>query len=159
MSDAIRLPYTRDCFVCGHGNTTGLGLRFVYADGRVTARYTPPAEKCGFADLTHGGILSTILDETMGWAPAYEKRRMCVAAELKVRFLKPVHAGTPIVATGRFTADKRLFWLCEGTIANEAGDVLVTARGTYVPMSAEESARIEAETLIYPDGTPPIFGG
>lgn len=153
----IDLPYTEDCFVCGEKNAGGLGLKFSYEDGEAIARYTPAADKCGYRDLVHGGILSTLLDETMGWAPSYEKRQMCVAAELKIRFVLPVRAGTPLVVRGRFTEDKRLFWKCTGTIEGEDGTVYVRGQGTFVPISPEETRRIEEETLLYPDGTPPIF--
>ena len=158
MSESVPLPYTRDCFACGDQNPHGLGLRPTYEDGQAVARFTPPAEMCGYRGIVHGGILSTVLDEVMGWAPAYERRRMCMAAEITVRFVKPVPVGTPLVVTGKLAEDKRRLWICEGEIRDEAGTVYAKARGTYIVLSVEEGARIEAEILVYPPGVPRLFG-
>jgi acyl-coenzyme A thioesterase PaaI-like protein len=80
-----------------------------------------------------------------------------VAAELTVRFVARLPVGTALTVRGRFVQDKRLFWRCEGTIEDDAGTVYASARGTYVPMTRDESERIERETLIYPEGTARIF--
>jgi len=154
----IELPYTRECFVCGEDNTRGMHVRFEAHPDEIVARIKPPAETCGYRTIVHGGIQSTLLDETMGWAPAFVKRRMCVAAELTVRFLARVPVGTTLIVRGRFVEDKRLFWKCEGSIEDDEGTIYATSRGTYVPLSRDESERIERETLIYPEGTARIFG-
>ena len=153
----VLLPYTEDCFVCGESNPHGLHLKFSYENGEATAHHTPPPEKCGYPGIVHGGVLSAMLDETMAWSPAYQKRRMCVAADLHVRFLKPVPVGTPLIIRGRLTEDKRLFWKCEGSIEDREGTVYATGRATYVPLTTEEGERIERETLIYPEGTSLLF--
>lgn len=155
--EIIALPYTRECFVCGEDNTRGMHVRFEAHAEEIVARVKPPAETCGYRTIVHGGIQSTLLDETMGWAPAFVNKRMCVAAELTVRFLARVPVGMPLIVRGRFIEDKRLFWKCEGSIEDDEGTVYATSRGTYVPLSREESERIERETLIYPEGTPRIF--
>lgn len=156
-SPIIQLPYTRECFVCGEDNTRGMHVRFEAHADEIVARIKPPAEACGYRTIVHGGIQSTLLDETMGWAPALAKKRMCVAAELTVRFLARVPVGTTLTVRGRFVEDKRLFWKCEGNLEDDAGTIYATSRGTYVPLSREESEEIERETLIYPEGTSRIF--
>ncbi len=155
--DRVELPYTRDCFVCGQDNPKGLRARFAHEQDRVVCRLTPHPEACGFRTVIHGGILSSLLDEAMGWAPAYARRRMCVTGEMSFRFPRPVKVGMPLVVVGRFAEDKKLFWRCEGTIEDDQGQVYVRSKAVYVPMTAEQSALIERETLVYPPGTPKLF--
>lgn len=154
---AIQLPYTRECFVCGEHNSHGLKLRLVYQDGAAFVRLHTGPHLCGYRDRVHGGLLMTLVDEVMGWAAACEKHRMCVSGEITTRFKRPVPIGEDIMVRGRLVEDRRLFWRCEATVENDAGELFVEARGVYVPMTHEQSVRIENETLIYPPDTDKIF--
>lgn len=151
------LPHTRECFVCGESNPAGLRVHFTWEEDHAVARFTPSEERCGYRGIVHGGILSAVLDETMGWAPAYVKRLMAVTAEMTIRFVKPVPIGTPLVVTGRFTEDRRLYWSTKGEIRGEDGTLYVTGSGKYVPLTSEESERVDRETLIYVDEGPRLF--
>ena len=156
-SEGLELPHTHDCFVCGESNVAGLRVRFIRQQDRVVSRVMARKEHCGFRGVVHGGVLTALIDETMGWAPAYAKRRMAVTAEITVRFLKPVPPDTMLVVTGRFKADRRFYWETEGDISGEDGTVYVTATAKFVPMTAGESARVDRETLLYPEGGERIF--
>jgi len=85
---AMLLPYTRDCFVCGAHNPQGLHLKFHLEGSEVRTDWTPAPHHAGFRLSSHGGIISTVLDETMFWVAACATKRFCLAAELNVRFLK-----------------------------------------------------------------------
>jgi acyl-coenzyme A thioesterase PaaI-like protein len=55
------------CFVCGIENPMGLKLKFYTDDkGRCIGRFQPPPEHQGYPGQLHGGLISTLLDETMG---------------------------------------------------------------------------------------------
>ncbi len=58
------------CFGCGQMNPYGLHLHFyVNEDGDgVSAPWTPAREHEGFTGISPGGIITTVLDEVMGWA-------------------------------------------------------------------------------------------
>ena len=55
------------CFVCGKQNPLGLQVSpHISADGAaVQIVCTPPEHFQGWASVTHGGILSTLLDEAI----------------------------------------------------------------------------------------------
>ena len=56
------------CFGCGRQNPIGLKLTF-YEDGeQVWAPWTPRHEHQGYEGIVHGGLITTVLDEVMGWA-------------------------------------------------------------------------------------------
>lgn len=80
------------CFVCGEKNPDGLHLAFVLSDGQVSAEFIPRKIHQGYKDITHGGLLSTILDEAMVKA-ALMQGVPVVTAELTVRFKNPLRTG------------------------------------------------------------------
>lgn len=145
------LPTSPSCFVCGEHNQAGLQQRFFVEDDVVKTVLKPKIEHCGYANTVHGGIVATILDETMGWAANREMRRMCVTADITVRYRKPVPGDVESLVCARVTkASKRLVYL-EGWIEGANGETLARAQGRFMPLSAEETKRIDKH-MIYRDG-------
>src|SRR5947209_4268043 len=130
-----RLPNSADCFVCGSENARGLHVRFDVENREVTARFVPGREHCGYSDRVHGGVMAALLDEAMGWAPSVIRHRFCVAAEINIRYLKPLPIGHPVTVIGRMTADRGRLWETAGEIRDEAGSVYARGSGKYVPLS------------------------
>ncbi len=62
------LPHSAGCFLCGDENTCGARTRFFVQDDTVRTRLVLPRHLNGYRDIAHGGVLSGLLDETMGWA-------------------------------------------------------------------------------------------
>jgi len=145
------LPNYKKCFVCGDENPKGLNLRF-YMDGD-TARldFTPSETEMGYEGQVHGGIISALLDETMGWAPCVLKKRFCRTAEISVRFLLPVPIGTRVTVIGRLVRDRGRVWETEGEVVDEQGTVYARAKGKYMPLSETETAAVE-RYLTYEPG-------
>ena len=85
------------CFGCGRQNPIGLKLSF-YEDGeRVWAPWTPLREHQGYEGIVHGGLISTVLDEVMGWA-IYVRKLWAVTGTMNVRYRKPVRVGDVLTA-------------------------------------------------------------
>ena len=63
--DSICLPNskTHNCFGCSPINPSGLQMEFYANDSFVFSEVTVPQHLCGWNNLIHGGVLSTILDE------------------------------------------------------------------------------------------------
>ena len=145
------LPYSDDCFVCGHANTLGLKLRFFLDGDWVVTRCVLPSDYRGFLDRTHGGIVSALLDETMGWATVVCCGRFTYTAELKVRFRQPVDVERPLDIRARVTRHTRRLTFAEAEIRNGGDAVLAKAEGKFVAISAEKTRDIAAQ-LIYGPG-------
>jgi len=96
----------------------------------------------GYPGVVHGGVVSAMLDETVGWACSVRARRLTVTVELAVRFRRPVPSGAPLVVRGRFVERRRSLLVGEGEVADASGTVLATARGVYSPLPAERSREI-----------------
>ena len=142
------LPNTRACFVCGVANPAGLQLHFETDGELARTRFTPRPEHVGFKNTIHGGILTTVLDEIMVWAIGVRTRQFTYCAELSVRFLHTARPGEPLTVTGRLTLDRRgRIYEAAGEIRNDAGKVVATSTGKYMPIKGPESAALWAEFI------------
>ena len=159
-SQPIYLPNSDTCYVCGRANPHGLHVRFRLSEDEVRADFVADEHRCGFQGIVHGGVLSSLLDETMGWAPAYRKRLFCYAAELRVRFVQPAPAGARLRVSGRMTADRVRVWETEGEIRGEDGTLYARGWGKYMPMTPEQTVEVirhlhfDAETVPESDLLP-----
>ena len=150
------LPRSDDCFVCGIKNPHGLKLEFFAQENEVRAEFKSEPEKSGFKGIMHGGIITAILDEVMGWAPALAKKRMCMAAEITIRFVKPVPIGTELIAIGKFSQDRKRIWEAEGILTDKNQNIYSRASGKYIPLSDDETRKIDGY-LLYRDGKQSFF--
>lgn len=80
------------CFACGAKNPIGLHLAFDFDGERITTRKTLPREFEGYEGTAHGGILSTMLDETMCKFISAKYNEQAVTGRLEIRYKFP----TPI---------------------------------------------------------------
>jgi uncharacterized protein (TIGR00369 family) len=89
------------CFVCGCNNPRGLkiAVRFLEAEMAAEAELVLPREFQGWADVIHGGILATLLDELMGNA-VWHFAGPGVTLNLEVRFHKALRPGEAIKVRG-----------------------------------------------------------
>ena len=62
----MNLAIDQYCFACGRDNPIGLKLCFESLAEGVRADLIPIREYQGFADLLHGGIISTLLELSHG---------------------------------------------------------------------------------------------
>jgi acyl-coenzyme A thioesterase PaaI-like protein len=137
-----RLPNSAGCFVCGGTNPRGLGVRFEVDSGVVVGHWVPHRDHCGYNDRVHGGVMAALLDEVMGWAPSVLKRRFCVAAEIIVRYLKPLPIGRPVTVRGELTADRGRVLESRGEIVDGEGTVYARGTGRYRPLTEEQTQAV-----------------
>jgi len=134
---ALREHY---CFGCGRHNPIGFHLVFERDGEGVVARYVPRLEDQGFPDVMHGGLLSLLLDEAMGWA-MYADGVFAVTAKMEVRFRRAVGLDDPITARARITRQRGRRIEVEATLTSDSGDVLVEATALFMRMSAADEER------------------
>ncbi len=133
---------SRMCHVCGAQNPTGLHARFFELEnGELAGVFTPRPEHQGYPDRLHGGIASTILDETIGRAISIgDPGAWGVTVELSVRYRRPVPLEGEITAICRITKDHGRLFEGTGEILLEDGTVAVEARGKYMRLPLEKVA-------------------
>lgn len=140
---------SRMCFVCGLSNPYGLKASFYELDnGELAGIFQPGEEHQGYPGRLHGGIASTILDETMGRAIMIEHDDLWgVTIDINVRYRKPVPLDKEIRVVGRITRDTSRAFEGTGEILLEDGTVAVEARGKYFKMPYEEISDEEVSAL------------
>jgi len=125
-----------ECFVCGDENSCGLKARFyVQEDGSVTTEYRVEERFVGYAEVLHGGILASLLDEVMIKA-VLKDGILAVTAAMEVKFKRPIYVDQIIKLSGRVKECKGRVYKTEG-IARVNGEIAGTASGTYVQARGE----------------------
>jgi uncharacterized protein (TIGR00369 family) len=157
-------PNSIHCFICGMQNAGGVHVSFyetVNEEGQaeILARFTGRPHHQGYPNRMHGGVITGILDETIGRAinigsGAALPQTWGVSLELNVRFLKPVPLDVELTARGRVTRSVRRIFEGTGEIVLPDGEIAATATGRYLMMALDEIAAAEAPDLgwqVYPD--------
>jgi acyl-coenzyme A thioesterase PaaI-like protein len=130
-------PTSRMCFVCGEQNPAGVHVRFYeQEDGSVMARFIPCDHHQGYPGRMHGGVITAIMDETMGRAimTRYGDDIWGVTVELNVRFRQPVPLDVELTAVGRITEEARRVFDGTGELYLPDGTVAAEATGKFVKM-------------------------
>jgi uncharacterized protein (TIGR00369 family) len=148
-SERQRVNTTIDhgCFGCGIQNEIGLRLAFYRTDDGVTATFTPRAEHEGYTRMTHGGIVSTVLDEAMSWA-VIDSGRLAVTARMSVDFRRPVPSGEALTINARVTRDRGRAVETRGEIRSANGEALASSTGLFVRVSEEQQREWESTYLL-----------
>lgn len=157
-SDKRYLPNSKTCFVCGEDNVSGLRTRFYVEEDRVKMPLTAVEHHCGYENTVHGGVVAAALDECMGWAAARAIERMCVTAELTVRYLERVPVAPDLTVEAEVTRAHRRMVNTEARIVNSAGTVFARAEGRFLPLSPEETLAVD-DVLLYRGGEERVFDG
>lgn len=128
------------CFGCGEANAHGLQLDFLLAaDGTVVCPVAIPDRFEGHPGFLHGGIIATLLDETMSKA-VRARGLTAMTRHLEVDYKRPVPSLKPIRMEGRVVRDEgRKHWV-EATIFGEDGHALAQGKGLFIEARPEKSA-------------------
>jgi uncharacterized protein (TIGR00369 family) len=120
------------CFGCGPANPTGLRLEFLLAkDKSVVSLATIPDGFAGHPGYLHGGIIATLLDESMSKS-VRAQGLTAMTRQLEVDYLRPVPSGEPIRMEGRLVrSDGRKHW-AEARILNARGTPLAEGKGLFI---------------------------
>jgi uncharacterized protein (TIGR00369 family) len=120
------------CFGCGEANPTGLQLEFLLAaDGTVVCPATIPDSFEGHPGYLHGGIIATLLDETMSKS-VRAQGLTAMTRHMEVDYRLPVPSGTPIRMEGRIVrSEGRKHWV-EAHVLDGEGKSLAHGKGLFV---------------------------
>ena len=120
------------CFCCGRDNQHGLKLRFSY-DGEGTAEtcLKVPDWFSGWKRMTHGGLLSMLLDEAMAHA-CISILGHAITAELTVRYHTPVETGTSISIKGTVEAVRSKIVETSGIVLSASGETVATGKARFL---------------------------
>jgi acyl-coenzyme A thioesterase PaaI-like protein len=128
------------CFACGARNDIGLRLVFEQMGDEVTTEFTADERYQGFPGVVHGGILATLLDETLNRL-AMAEGRMMMTGRLDIRYRQAAPVGQPLRVSARVRSSRARMLQAEGEIRLANGDgadvVIATAAGIFLPVPDE----------------------
>lgn len=133
----------KECFACGPENTQGLRMCFESNGEKIRSRLIMQQAFRGWSNLIHGGILSTILDETMSWTVINFTGKFMLTRSMTVTFKKPVRVGTSLTVTGYIKEqvnDRKALVVAE--IFDEAGDLCAASEGDFALFSKKHFLRM-----------------
>ena len=141
-------PNSRMCLVCGLKNPFGLHTSFFELDNNeLLAVFKPREEHQSYPGRLHGGIISTILDETIGRAIMIHSEGDIwgVTVDLQVRFKKPVPLDEELRVLGRITKDSSRFFEGTGELLLQDGTVAAEGHGKYLKVPLEKIADFDVD--------------
>ena len=135
LSDARAEPRasgSHQCFVCGPGNPVGLGVTFELDGDVCRGEFTPRPEHMGYDQVTHGGIVFSLLDDVMAnWV--WLRGERCFTARAEIRYRSELPVGTPIRLEGRCLKRKGRLAQMEGRLIRKSDDYVVAeASGAFM---------------------------
>jgi uncharacterized protein (TIGR00369 family) len=119
------------CFACGTENPMGLQLHFRAEDGGARAVFRPRPEYQGWDNLLHGGIILTMLDETLAYAALFDAGH-AVTAEITARIRRPGPMDQTYSLFGKVMKRRRRLILAHATIEDAAGNLIAEADGKFM---------------------------
>ena len=127
----MRLDVDDMCFACGKGNPIGLKLDFRFEGEEYVTEFEVRPEYQGWMGIVHGGLLATVLDETMARL-LWEKELNAITGRLNVRYHDRLSVGESVTVRARIT--KQRSPLIETSAEVAKADGTVVAEATAVSM-------------------------
>jgi uncharacterized protein (TIGR00369 family) len=132
------------CFGCSPSNQAGLKMTFMTGNDSVISRLQIPHHLCGWKNIVHGGILATILDETMSWSTIYLLKRVVLTTSITVDFIKPVFSDALITSQGKVHERKsEREAVITGVIYNSEGEICTKSTGTFRLFTPEAAKKMK----------------
>jgi uncharacterized protein (TIGR00369 family) len=141
-------PNSRMCLVCGLKNPAGMQASFFDVEnGECVSLFTARDEHQSYPGRVHGGMITALLDETIGRAimGANPEEFWAVTAELVTRYKKPVPIGVELRVVGRVVSEEGRVVTGTGELLLPDGGVAATAEGRYVRLPLAKIADFDAE--------------
>jgi uncharacterized protein (TIGR00369 family) len=142
------LPRYRRCFVCGRDNAAGLNVTFHRSGSIVTANFSGDNRHVGFPQQLHGGIISSLLDEAMGWAAVSAAAKMVQTWEITIRFHRALPPERSVRVEAWVEEKKSRYVLAAGRILDEQGNIYARGSGKYFRLSDAQEKEILRELYV-----------
>ena len=131
-----------NCFACGTLNTHGMQLELHIEPGRSWTELTLEPRFEGWEGIAHGGIVCTVLDEVMAWAPSSDDA-WAVTAEMTIRYRSPATPGEELRAIGRVVGQRRRIYTVTGEVRGADGRVIAEGSGKYLGAAPSDKVALK----------------
>lgn len=130
-----------NCFGCSPDNPFGLHMEFFEDGDFIVSEWHPERNYQGWIDTMHGGILSTLIDETCGWVVSRKCQTTGFTTNLSVRYRKAVSTAEPLITIrARIVKQVRNLLFMHAEILNSKMELCTEGEVTYFLMNDEKAA-------------------
>ncbi len=141
------------CFGCSSENHHGLQMEF-FEDGEyIVCEWEPKHHLQGYFNVLHGGIQTTLMDETANWVVNVKLKTAGVTSKIEVKLMKPVYTDQgKITVRGKLIEMKRIIAIMHCEIMNPDGVIAAKATihfYTYPEEIAKEKLRYPGHEKYY----------
>ena len=134
---------TPNCFGCSPNNPTGLQMKFFADKDSLISWTTVPEHLCGWNNIVHGGIISTICDEIMSWAGIYFLKQITLTKSITIDFMKVIFIDNELRVEGKVVdTNRKREAMIEGAIYNHDGQLCAKSIGTFALLSPAVAKRM-----------------
>lgn len=139
----MRLNDTTDyqlCYACGQRNPYGLHMVFRLEDDTIVSDFQPREEHQGFPGVIHGGIIATMLDETLNRTSMLsENPQWTMTGRLEVRYRRSVPFGPLLRVRASLITQRGRMIQATGklTRADDESVILADAQGTFMALTPD----------------------
>ena len=132
------------CFACGDRNHHGLRMRFEVdrTTGGVLCRYSPREADQGFPGVLHGGVVSTLLDESMAWALWVQHGALAVTAKMETRYRRTVPADRLLAVRAHVAAARGRRFEVTARLLDVEDAVLAEATALFLRLPPDEEQSV-----------------
>ena len=130
------------CFACGGTNPIGMRLKIEIGHGVARTTWVAGHDFVGWSDKIHGGIIATLLDEVMAWAPS-SNDAWAVTAEMTIRYRSPATPGEELRAIGRVVGQRRRIYDVTGEVRGADGRVIAEGSGKYLGAAPSDKVALK----------------
>lgn len=136
-----------NCFGCSPTNEIGLQLQFFENGDYIETQWTPTKNYEGYPSVTHGGILSTLIDEVAAWVMYIKAECAGVTSRMSLRYRKPAPSDNgDLFLRGKIKQTARNLCYIDVQLMDSTGEVCTEAEVVYFLFSKEKSI----EECYYP---------
>lgn len=133
---------SNECIVCGKNSSASIGVDFYDVEGEIVVGvFTPKDIHQSYRNRMHGGMITAVLDETIGRAVQFgDKDIWGVTMDISVKFRKPVPLNSKLLVVGKIVKETSIGFTGVGFIEDEEGKLLASATARYVKLPPEKIA-------------------
>ena len=141
----MQLEFDGHCFGCGPLSEEGLRMKFTPGPDGSVCELTLPPKFQSWAGMTHGGIVSLMLDEAVGWA-AWHAGHPGVTGRLQVSLRRPLKLGEPVRVVGKVDKIRRTLVYASAYVDSRAdGGRVADATATLVAADARVEMPVQSD--------------
>jgi len=124
-----------NCFGCAPKNPIGLKLEFEAVHRQCSSRFSLGPDYESYPGVIHGGIVATILDETLAQAVYHHGNGSAFTVGLRVRYGHPMETNIPHVAIGEIIRADSTLIRASGRIQRDTGELIAAAVRSFYLVS------------------------